>query len=63
VNDPRSLSDQDLDIAAMPGGARQYWFWPHRREPCGSRLRTIKRFLGRRLWPASAPPLVFASRQ
>jgi len=24
---PASLSDQDLDIAAMPGGARQYWSW------------------------------------
>ncbi|MGA7166872.1 MAG: hypothetical protein WBX37_23420, partial [Pseudolabrys sp.] len=55
------LSDQDRDIAAMPGGARQYRFLtlsltqsssnfgPRRRDPYGSRLRTIKRFSGRRL--------------
>jgi len=24
-----ALSDLDLDIAAVPGGARQYWSWPH----------------------------------
>src|SRR5262245_40487988 len=32
---------------------------PRRRDPYGSRLRTIKRFSSRRLRPASAPPLAF----
>jgi len=57
-----SLSGQDLDIAAMPGGTRQYWSWLNldskvlpnsratRRDPHGSRLRTIKRYSSRRLW-------------
>ena len=61
VNDPRLLSDQDLDIAAMPGGARQLFKLifkdlkvlansrATRRNPHGSRQRTIKRYSSRRL--------------